>query len=89
MNESIGAVEIWNRSDQPAKVIGMNRSCRCFNLSQDPITQIIPAQQQISLLLVIKPNKTGLLHQRVVLFLDHPKLFRLNIEVVGSVKGVD
>ena len=85
--ESVGQVEIWNRSSQPAKVIGVERSCRCFNLSDDPIAQIIPAQQRISLPVVIKPNKSGPLHQRVVLFLDHPKLFRMNIDVVGTVKG--
>lgn len=88
-DETTGQVELWNRSLQPAKIIGMNRSCRCFVLNNNPFSQIIPANERISLPLVIKPDKTGPLHQRVVLFLDHPEQFRVTIDVVGSAKGVE
>lgn len=86
--ESIGQVEIWNHSSQSAKVIGMERSCRCIKLSGDPTAQVIAARGKDSLPLIILPNKAGPLHQRFVLFLDHPIQFRMNIDVVGSVKGV-
>jgi hypothetical protein len=86
--ETTGSVEIWNRSSQPAKIIGISRSCRCFDLVGDPISKIIPANERLSLPLVIKPNKLVLLRQRVELFLDHPDQFRVNVDVFGSVKGV-
>lgn len=38
-----GAVTLKNRSKQSAKVIGMDRSCRCFELADDPIGLVIPA----------------------------------------------
>jgi hypothetical protein len=87
--QTTGIVEILNRSSQPAKIIGISRSCRCFDLAVDPVSKIISASAGISLLLVIKPNKLGPLRQRVELFLDHPIQFRVNIDVLGSVKGVN
>jgi hypothetical protein len=87
--EMTGTVGIRNRSFSPAQIIGISRSCRCFELTETRISQIIPANCQIVLPLVIKPNKLGPLHQRIELFLDHPKQFRVKIDVVGFVKGVD
>jgi hypothetical protein len=87
--QATGQVEIANRSSHPAKIIGISRSCRCFDLSEDPISKIIPANGRLTLPLVIKPNKTGPLHQRVELYVDHPKLFRVNVGVFCSVKGED
>ena len=84
--ESPGTVEIINRSSQPAKIVGMSRSCRCFDLASDPNQKIIPANASMSFPLVLKPNKLGPLLQRVELFLDHPKLFRLNDDVSDLVK---
>ena len=85
--DSTGDVVLWNRSPQPAKIVGLNRSCSCFDFSDNSFSRIIPANERLSLPLVIKPEKTGPLHQRVVLFLDHPEQFRVNIDVVGSAKG--
>jgi hypothetical protein len=87
--ETSGSVEIWNRSSQPAKIIGIARSCRCFDLLDNPISQIIPANGRLVLPLAIKPNKLGPLHQRIELYLDHPKWFRVTVEVVSSVSGVE
>ena len=87
--ESLGQAVIWNRSPQPAKIIGIARSCRCFDIGDASIAQIIPANDRLSLPLVIKPNKLGPLHQRVEIFLDHPEQFRVNVNVFGSVQGVD
>ena len=87
--ETTGQVEIWNCSSQPAKIIGFSRSCRCFDLSENPISQTIPATGRLVFPLVIKPTKLGSLHQRVELILDHPKQYRMNIDVFGSVKGVE
>ncbi len=81
-----GLVEIHNRSFESAKVVGASRSCRCFDLADDPVSTKIPANSFISLPLVIKPNRLGPINQRVVLFLDHPKQFRLNIDVFSTVK---
>jgi hypothetical protein len=88
-HESHGRVEIDNRSGVPGKIIGVSRSCRCFDLVEDPISKIIGANQRVSLPLVVKPNKLGPLRQRVVLFLGHPKQFRMNVDVLGYVKGVE
>jgi hypothetical protein len=85
--ETAGKVELWNRSSHSGKIIGQNRSCRCFVINGDPIFKSIPAGGRISFPLVIKPEKPDPLHQRVVLFLDHPEQFRVNIDVVGFVKG--
>jgi hypothetical protein len=82
-----GIVEIWNRSSRPTKIIGISQSCGCFDLVQNPVSKIIPANQKLVLPLVIKPNRVDWLHQRVELFLDHPKQFRVNVDVFGSVKG--
>ena len=80
-------VEIVNQSYRSAKIIGFSRSCRCFDLSEDPISKTIPANGRLVFPLVIKPTKLGQLHQRVELFLDHPNQFRVNVDVFGSVKG--
>ena len=85
--QQTGQVELVNRSLQPAKIVGISRSCRCFDIEEDPISQTIPANGRLTLPLVIKPNKLGPLHQRVELYLDHPKQFRVNVSVVSSVKG--
>jgi hypothetical protein len=53
------------------------------------MSKIIRANERISLPLVIKPTKLGPLHQRVVLFLDHPRQFRLNVDVLNPVEGVE
>jgi hypothetical protein len=87
--ESTGQLKIDNRSGRPAKIVGMSRSCHCLNLVEDAFSKTIPANGRITLSLVVKPNKLGPLHQRVTLFLDHPKQFRLNVDVFGSVKGVE
>jgi hypothetical protein len=83
----IATVEIWNRSSQPAKIIGFSSSCSCLDLVQDPVSKTIPAGQKLILQLAIKPNKVGPLRQRVELFLDHPKQFRVNVDVFDSIKG--
>jgi hypothetical protein len=85
--ESTGLVKLQNRSGQPAKIIGIARSCRCFDLVEDPVTKIIRANEQVSLPLAIKPNKFGLFHQRVEVYLDHPQQLRMNVDVVGYVQG--
>jgi hypothetical protein len=82
----IGQVEFRNRSSQPARIIGVSRSCRCFDLAEDPISQIIPAKGRLVLPLVIKPNKLGPLRQRIELYLDHAKQFRVNVDVFSLVK---
>ena len=85
--KTTGTVIIENRSSLSAKIIGFSRSCRCFDICDDPTSKIIPANDRLILPLEIKPNKIGPLHQRVELFLDHPDQFRVNVDVFGSVKG--
>ena len=86
--QSPGTVEIENRSSRPAKNIGISRSCRCFDLIESPVSKSIPANGRIALPLAIKPIKSGPLHQRVELYLDHPDQFRVSVDVFGFVKGV-
>jgi len=82
-----GLVTIKNRSNREGVVIGMDRSCRCFELTEEPVGLVIPAQSQVELSLVIKPNKTGRIIQRIVLFLRHPDQFDVPINLFGSVTG--
>ncbi len=100
-----GSVTINNRSNQAAKVIGMDRSCRCFELADgylkkgaDPLeahqffkVNTLAGEGQTpfsdSLPLVIKPNKTGLIQQRIVLFLEHSESFRVPINLAVFAKG--
>ncbi len=84
--ESSGQAELGNRSSQPARIVGMNRSCRCFWLQEQPASKQIPAGGRISLPLVIQPEKAGPLHQRVVLYLEHPEQFQVIVDVVGHVR---
>jgi hypothetical protein len=87
--ESRGTVEIWNRSSQPAKIIGLSRSCSCLDFFESPISRRILGNERVIWSVKIKPNKLGTLNQRVELFLDHPKQFRVNVNVFGFVKGVE
>lgn len=83
----VGTVAIANLSPQPAKIIGITRSCRCFDIREDSVSKIIPANGRLVLPLDLKPNKTGPLYQRVELLLDHPDQFRVNVDVSDFVKG--
>ncbi len=85
--QQTGQVELVNRSFKPAKIVGLANSCRCFDIEEDPISQTIPANGRLMLPLVIQPNKLGPLHQRVELYLGHPKFFRMKLNVVDFVKG--
>ncbi len=85
--ESIVEVEIWNRFMRPVKIVGMQRSCNCIELPKGTIGEIISGNGRFSLPLVVTPKKSGPMHQRIVLFLDHPLQFRMNIDVLGSTKG--
>jgi hypothetical protein len=87
--QSAASVELRNRSSDIARIIGISRSCRCFDLAEDPTSKIIPANGRLVLPLAIRPNKPGPLRQRVELFLNHPKQFRVKVDVVGFVKGVE
>lgn len=85
--EQIGKVEITNGSAFPANLVGINRSCNCFDFVEKPT--LIPARSTNTFFAKITPIKSGMMHQRVVLFLDHPEQFRLNVNVVEFVNGVD
>jgi hypothetical protein len=85
--ESSGEVELRNVSSVPARIVGVSRSCRCFDLRDDAIALVVPPHSSISRALVIQPRKPGPLHQRVELFLDHPEQFRVAIDLVGTVSG--
>ena len=87
--ETSGEVEFWNRSSLPARVVGVSRSCRCFDFRNDANGLVLPPHSRISPDLVIQPRKSGPLHQRIEMFVDHPERFRVNVDVVGFVKGED
>ncbi len=82
-----GRVVIWNQTNHAAKIIGVARSCRCFDLVENPVGESILPHDRVPFAITIKPNNLGSLRQRVELFLDHPEQFRMNIDVVGFVKG--
>jgi hypothetical protein len=58
-----------------------------IRILDDSKTNFVSGGEPLKLPLLIKPSKVGFLHQRVTLFLDHPKQFRLKIDLFGSVKG--
>ena len=80
-------VELRNRSAFPARIVGVARSCRCFDFREDPVSLVLPAHARITRALVIRPRRSGPIHQRIDLFLDHPEQFRLAVHLVGSVSG--
>lgn len=77
-------VEISNRSNLPTKIVGITDSCSCLNFDENLVPQVIPPNGKLTLPFSIKPYIAGPIHQRVILFLDHPKHFRMHIDVVGS-----
>jgi hypothetical protein len=87
--ESTGKIELQNRSTYPAKIIGFSNSCRCFDLADNPNSKILPAYGSVVLPFAIKPKRVGALRQRFDLFLDHPNHFRVNVNVLGFVKGAE
>jgi hypothetical protein len=85
--ETLGEVEIRNHSSFPARIIGVRRSCACFDFSTTPMGEIIPPNGMFSQVIYVKPKQTGRLLQQVDLFLEHPKQFRVPVIVYGKVKG--
>ncbi len=83
--KSTGEVEIHNQSAIDAKIIGMDLSCRCFELDE-PIGLVLAANSIRKIDFRIVPMKQGEVRQRAVLFLDHPEQFRLTIDLVGFAK---
>lgn len=81
-----GAVEISNRSGSPAKIIGLSRSCSCFSTVGDLYGEIVFANQSVTIPIEVKPSKSGPLHQRVVLFVEHPEQFRVNCDLFSNVR---
>ena len=82
---SIGEVEIHNKSATDAKIVGMDVSCRCFELDE-PIGLVLAANSIRKIDFRIIPSKQGEVHQRAVLFLDHPEQFRMSIDLLGFAK---
>lgn len=83
--KSSGKVLIKNRSLLPVKIIGISQSCRCFDIEKNPVSCTIHASASLLLPIVIQPKQVGPLHQRIILFLDHPKQFQVAIDVCGSI----
>jgi hypothetical protein len=79
--------KINNHSMFAVEVMGVSKSCRCVATIEEPTGKTIPSNENLKLLLAVMPQKTGAFRQRVTLFLNHPKQFRVNIDVVGFVSG--
>jgi hypothetical protein len=80
-------VVLSNSSNYTASIVGLSRSCRCVTLPEDFIGRKIQPGGEIKLPLKVLPEQSGVFHQRVVLYLNHPKQFRLNVDVLGFVGG--
>ena len=80
--ETVIEVEIRNRSGIDASVAGIASSCGCVRFTRRPrqigSSLVVPVE--------ITPNRTGTFAQRILVFLDHPNQFRMNIDVLGFVK---
>lgn len=85
--KTTGVVEIWNRSKRPVKIVGSTLSCKCLELVPTSSSNVVEVDGSILLPFRISPTRPGALHQRVSFFLDHPKQFRVNAEVLGFVNG--
>lgn len=83
--ESTGEVEFHNQSTTDAKIVGLDVSCRCFELDE-PIGLVIAANSIRKIDFRIVPMKQGEVRQRAVLFLDHPEQFQMTLDLVGSAK---
>jgi hypothetical protein len=84
--ESTGEVTLRNLTDTPVKIVGFERSCRCVGFESNPTSQVIPAFGDVALLFSVVPKKPGPVYQRIILYTDHPKQFRVTADVLGSVK---
>jgi len=72
-------------TDVMAKIVGMDVSCRCFELDE-PIGLVLAANSIRKIDFRIIPSKQGEVRQRAVLFLDHPEQFRMSIDLLGFAK---
>ena len=82
-------IQILNHSDKDAQIVGVSGSCRCLGFVTDPGGITLINRNRVYLPIEVTPEKTGDFHQRVVLYLSHPKQFRMEIDVLGYVKGDD
>lgn len=83
--QSTCKVAIENVSQHTASVVGVQKSCVCVGIKNILGVEFLPGQSK-NITLNLLPNTVGRLHQRIVVFLDHPDQFRMNIDVVGNVK---
>jgi len=76
-------VSIFNSSGSKTKVVGAENSCTCIGFPNVDGVEIPPGSSH-KLSLTVRPTSPRRIHQRVVLFMDHPEQFRMNIDVVGN-----
>jgi hypothetical protein len=76
-------VMVSNLSNHSATIVGTEKSCSCVDFVSDVI--VIPPKSKSLFAISISPEKAGRFHQRLVLFLDHPNQFRMNVDVLGNV----
>jgi hypothetical protein len=84
--QSKGEVTIRNLTDIPAKIVGFERSCRCVGFESNPASQVVPGFGNVTLTFLFVPRKSGPVRQRIILYTDHPKQFRVTAELFGSVR---
>ena len=77
------SVTISNRSNHAATIVGVDRSCNCVSFAANGV--VLPPNSSSLLAISISPEKLGQFHQRLIVFLDHPNQFRMNIDVFGNV----
>lgn len=79
-------IQIQNTSATPTRVTGATTSCKCLSLN-NPFTTIC-ANSKVEIPLNVTITVDGIFHQRVILFIDHPKQNWIAIDLYGlSKKG--
>ena len=81
-----GTIELANRSSESVTLVGVSRSCKCLELINYPYNPVVGASGTLALKIEIKPEKSGPLRQRVVLFVDHPEQFRVTCDLFCQVE---
>ncbi len=77
-------INLVNKSDNEAKVLGATTSCTCVSLEDRKPFRLAPNSTK-QFRIEVTPLKPGFMHQRVVFYLDSPQQNVVAVDVYGSV----
>jgi hypothetical protein len=77
-------LNLKNQTAYPATVIGATRSCGCILIDVRAV-KILPGESK-TIHAHVTPKNIGRFHQRVLVFVDHPKQHRVVLDIFGFAK---